>query len=601
MSAIASAGRLSTEFMDELRRRTILSSMVSRTLPLRKVSGEFKALCPFHHEKSPSFTVNDEKGFYHCFGCAAHGDAIQWLVESQNLEFRAAVERLASEAGMTMPSIDERDFAAMQDEPKRKYKAVTAEPQMLPAKALQWFFEERCIGEETLKLAKVGWSDRLSAVVFPYVMPGVGQIGFKFRVPPKEKIWQDKDGPEKPYWLVDQLDPAKGSDLYIVEGELDALAMLEAGIRNVVSVPSGAGKKRFPFVELCEQWTDPFERIVLALDADQPGQAMQEELARIYGKDRCWQVLWPADINDANAFLQTYGAADLEKWARAPQPYPVEGVFAVDEYRDEVMELFWNGRPKAYSTGLRDVDTYYTVAPGQLSIVTGIPNHGKSEFIDQVMVNLAKSQGWAFGICSFENQPPEHIIKLIEKWVGMPFWSGPTYRMTSTNVETALAAIREHFYFIRSSKEDALTIDAILDRARALVKRKSIRGLVIDPHNEIEHRRPDNQSETEYVSAILSKVKFFLQNHGVHGWYVAHPAKLKTEGGKTPVPTLYDISGSAHFVNKADCGLAVHRGDQEGTTEVFVRKVRFKWVGQQGKATIRYNKVTGAYSDLSLS
>jgi twinkle protein len=485
-------------------------------------------------------------------------------------------------------------------EPRRRdYKPVGGQPLALPAEALRWFVEERCISEETLKLAKVGWSERHRAVVFPYVLPEVGQVGFKYRVPPKQKMWQDDSGQEKPYWLVDQLDPSKGSDLYIVEGELDALALLEAGIRNVVSVPNGGGVKRMPFVELCEQWTDPFERIVLCLDADEKGQAMQEELSRVYGKDRCWQVLWPKDINDANAFLQAYGAADLEAWVREHrQAYPVEGVFGVSDYRDEVLNLFWNGRKKAHSTGLPSLDQFYTVAPGQLTIVTGIPNHGKSELIDQLIFNLARGEDWRFGLASFENPPAEHIVKLIEKRVQMPFWDGPSIRMTSTNAEKAMEWIEERFFFIRSESDEAPTIDWILERARALVKRQGVRGLVIDPYNEIEHKRPDNMSETEYVSALLSKVRRFAHNHGVHVWFVAHPAKMKTEGGRTPVPTLYDISGSAHFVNKADCGLVVHRGEAEGTTEVWVRKVRFKWVGQQGKALLRYNRATGVYADL---
>jgi twinkle protein len=481
---------------------------------------------------------------------------------------------------------------------KREYRPIAAQPQTLPAEALRWFVEERFISEETLKLAKVGWSEKRKMVVFPYVMPGVGQIGFKLRGLDKS-FGQDKDGPEKPYWLVDQLDPAKGSDLYIVEGEMDALALLEAGIRNVISVPNGGGAKRMPFIEICEQWTDPFERIVLALDADEKGQVMQEELARAYGKDRCWQVVWPKDVNDANAFLQLYGAADLEEWARKPQPYPVEGVFGIDDYREEVMSLFTGGRQRGNSTGLKAIDELYTVAPGQLTVVTGVPNHGKSELIDQLAVNLARTADWRFAVCSFENPAPEHIAKLIEKWVQMPFWPGPSIRMTISNVEAAMDQITDRFFFIRAETEDAPTIDWILERARALVRRHGVRGLIIDPYNEIEHKRPDNMSETEYVSSLLSKVKRFAQNHGCHVWFVAHPAKMRTEGGKTPVPTLYDISGSAHFVNKTDCGLVVHRGETDGTTEVWVRKIRFKWVGQQGKAVLRYNRATGVYSDFA--
>jgi twinkle protein len=171
-------------------------------------------------------------------------------------------------------------------------------------------------------------------------------------------------------------------------------------------------------------------------------------------------------------------------------------------------------------------------------------------------------------------------------------------RMTSWNLETAMRRLNEHFHFLRSDGDNLPTIDWILERAKVLVRRFGMRGLIIDPYNEIEHRRPDNMTETEYVSLMLARVRRFAIAHGVHVWFVAHPAKMRPENGKTPAPTLYEISGSANFVNKTDCGLTVHRGDVANTTDVYVRKVRQKWIGQQGKATLGYNPATGAYSDL---
>ena len=126
--------------------------------------------------------------------------------------------------------------------------------------------------------------------------------------------------------------------------------------------------------------------------------------------------------------------------------------------------------------------------------------------------------------------------------------------------------------------------------------RHGVRGLVIDPYNEIEHRRPANMTETEYVSQILGKVKRFAQNHGVHVWFVAHPVKLPRENGKVPVPTLYDISGSANWANKADIGFAVYRNDQAQQVEIYVQKVRHKWAGKIGRIELVYDKVTGRYS-----
>ena len=130
--------------------------------------------------------------------------------------------------------------------------------------------------------------------------------------------------------------------------------------------------------------------------------------------------------------------------------------------------------------------------------------------------------------------------------------------------------------------------------------RHGIRGLVIDPWNEIEHRRPASLAETEYVSQCIGRVKRFAQGHGVHVWMVAHPAKMyRDKKHEIPVPTLYDISGSAHWVNKADIGVVVHRkyGEGQNDVQIQVKKVRFKAVGRPGVAMLHFDRATGRYSD----
>ncbi|HET9630728.1 MAG TPA: DNA primase [Novosphingobium sp.] len=121
---------LSPQWLDELRARLTLSSVIGRTTRLTKAGREFKACCPFHNEKSPSFTVNDEKGFYHCFGCGAHGDAIRWMTDQRGLSFMDAVKELAAEAGMEVPAPDPR--AAKQAEQRDGLHDVMAAAQ-------EWF------------------------------------------------------------------------------------------------------------------------------------------------------------------------------------------------------------------------------------------------------------------------------------------------------------------------------------------------------------------------------------------------------------------------------------------------------------------------------
>ena len=90
-------------FIEEIRNRVRVSEVIGRTIPVKRAGREFHALCPFHKEKTPSFTINDEKGFYHCFGCGAHGDVINYVKEYEHLGYREAIEKLAGMAGLAVP------------------------------------------------------------------------------------------------------------------------------------------------------------------------------------------------------------------------------------------------------------------------------------------------------------------------------------------------------------------------------------------------------------------------------------------------------------------------------------------------------------------
>ena len=132
---------LSPQWLDELRARVTLSSVVMRTTKLQRAGREWKACCPFHNEKTPSFTVSDEKGFYHCFGCGAHGDVIRWMTDQRGLAFMDAVKELASEAGLEVPQPDPR-------EAERAERRATLHDVM--AAAQEWF-ENNLLSDEGAK------------------------------------------------------------------------------------------------------------------------------------------------------------------------------------------------------------------------------------------------------------------------------------------------------------------------------------------------------------------------------------------------------------------------------------------------------------------
>lgn len=285
----------------------------------------------------------------------------------------------------------------------------------------------------------------------------------------------------------------------------------------------------------------------------------------------------------------------------ASAPDYMEGVYSVGDLSDAIDALYETGWTAGASTGWQNLDEFYTVKRGQWTVLTGIPSHGKTAVLDALMVNLAIANGWKFCVCSPENQPlARHAASLMSLWAGEPFSKGSTERMSSKTKDEAKVWLDEHFVFVLPL-EHQCSVEGILDLISLVRGQRAVDGVVIDPWNELEHKRPDGMSETEYVGQSLSFMRRFARAQELHLWLVVHPTKLQKEP-KTlnyPVPTLYDCHGSAHFRNKADCGLVVWRdlGDEHSPTEIHVQKIRFRECGKIGKAELWYDKVTGRYSE----
>lgn len=270
-------------------------------------------------------------------------------------------------------------------------------------------------------------------------------------------------------------------------------------------------------------------------------------------------------------------------------------------WRGHLHDLWKEGLKPGSRTGWASLDKYYSVAEGQFTIVTGWPSSGKSEWLDALLVNLAK-QGWKFAIFSPENHPVAvHISKLTEKVTGKPFAQGPTERIKEGELDGAVDVLADSFAFIEAVN-GTIGIKDVIDAAMPyLSKFSEKRGLVIDPWNELEHWRPAGLSETEYVSQTLSTVRNWARTNKTHVWIVAHPQKMRREEGKLPIPRPDMISGSQHWWNKADCAITVWRDfdnlDSQNV-DVYVQKVRFKHIGGPGFVTLRYDRVTGRYHDI---
>lgn len=265
----------------------------------------------------------------------------------------------------------------------------------------------------------------------------------------------------------------------------------------------------------------------------------------------------------------------------------------MDEW-DTLMDIYYNGMPEGADTGLENLDRLIKFERGFVLTVTGVPGSGKSEFVDELVMRLLLRHDWKVGYFSPENTPlAYHYRKLIRRVVGKRF---EHQGMPLPEAGQAIRYLAQSVFSIMP-KED-FSVESILRIAAQLVSRKGVKVLVVDPFNRFEHQIPDWETETQYISRIFDEFSNFAVKHKVLLILVAHPTKLRREPGskRWPVPTLYDINGSAAFFNKTDYGMVIDRNDELGQVLVRVAKVRFDHLGGPGDAFFAFSTYNGRYT-----
>jgi twinkle protein len=378
-----------------------------------------------------------------------------------------------------------------------------------------------------------------------------------------------------------------------------------AKFQMVTSVPDGAPSAdakafntKFEFLERAQGITDAYKSVVIAVDNDGPGRRLEQELVRRIGAERCLRVEWPEGCKDANDVLVKHGWEPLRKLVVEAKPYPVEGLFTCNDFSREVECLYDKGEKCGLTTGIKVLDGLYTVRPSEFTVLTGIPSHGKSNLMDCIAVFMARLHAWKFLFFSPENWPVErHIQSLLEKYLEKPFDRNgrESYRMTKPEMQEGMKWINKHFHFLYP-EAGTFSVDTILKKARAAVFRYGVNGIVIDPWNELEHEM-EGLTEAQYLSRELSKLRQFARRNFIHVWVIAHPRNLqKDKSGRYQPPTLYEISGGAHWRNKADNGLCVFREKFDSDiSKIIVQKIRFRETGRVGEVNVTYNYDDGNY------
>jgi len=494
-----------------------------------------------------------------------------------------------------------------------KREPIADQVQPVTPSVMAWL-KSRGISQNTAMAFQIKSTTRAGkeCAAIPYLHGGK-IVNWKYRNL-TDKAWSASKGGWLCAFNFDMLEP--GGVLVITEGEMDAIAVYESGCKNVTSCPNGApalGAKAGAKIDFLKDapmaaLLESTQAIVLAMDNDEPGIAFREEVAAHIGHEKCRIVSWPDGCKDANDVLLSHGPEVVKECLLLAKPMPIEGLTSYEEHEEEIIKYHrTGGGSRGLSTGWGIMDEYMRVLPGQMMIITGIPQSGKSEWLDALVLNTIKHHKWKWAMYSPENYPiPFHFQKLSEKWTGLPMFArhDSTLAMDEKLLRATIKTLNAYIKPLSFGEEGA-DLDSILNRVRICVEKYGIKGFVLDPYNEVEHKRPSAMTETEYISQFLSKIRNFGRIHEVMMCIVAHPTKLKklvdSNGNDKgyPIPSLYDISGSANWRNKADIGISIWR-DLDGSgnaVTVKICKIRNKNLGQTGDITLFWNWKNGRFEE----
>ena len=462
-------------------------------------------------------------------------------------------------------------------------------------KVTEWF-KSRGISQGTLDDLKVSqgpeWMPQTgkteNTIQFNYIM-GDQLINVKYRDGRKNfKLYK---GAEKIFYNINSI---IGYEYCVItEGEMDVLALHEAGVKNVVSVPNGAtlGNNNLDYLDNCIDYFEDKEKIILAVDSDDAGQTLQQELVRRLGAEICFLADFE-DCKDANEYLVKYGKQKLAERITRARPVPLENVTTFKDIESDVTDFVTNGFKPGYQVGLPNFDDIFSTYTGQFITVTGIPSSGKSDFVDQMVVGYNANYGWKTAFASPENAPTYlHAHKLMRKvWGDMPSKADigtDKWRQVSEHVN-------DNFFFIDMER---YTLESVLRKGAELVKRKGIKCLVIDPFNKIRDVDCKTEDVNRYTMEYLTKIEMFCKKYDVLVFIVAHPTKMyKDKDGNIEEPTMYNIKGGGEWYDASYHGILVHRNYEEKTVKAKILKVKFQNLGENGaEAHFKWQPRSGSF------
>ena len=466
---------------------------------------------------------------------------------------------------------------------------------LLSNKVIKWF-EGRGISNNTLVKMKITEGKEFmpqtgkeeNTIQFNYFINNE-LINIKYR--DGKKNFKLVKGAEKIFYNIDS---TVGHDyMVIVEGEMDALSFVEAGVSSVISVPNGAtvSNNNLEYLDNCIDYFENKEKIILAVDQDEAGENLKQELIRRLGAEACYTCDFGVH-KDANEFLVHNSRSMLSDVIKNASAVPIENVLTLKDVDDELQEFIEEGFKPGYQIGLDNFDNIFSTYTGQFITVTGVPSSGKSDFVDRMVVGYQLKYGWKTAFASPENKPTFlHAHKLMRK---IGDWMPTKEDINTTKWEEVSNVINDNFFFIENERYD---LDSVLSKGAQLVKRKGIKCLVIDPYNKVKMNGAAAMSIPDATMEYLTRIEAFAKKYDVLVIVVAHPTKMyKKDDGTLDEPNMYNIKGGGEWYDASYHGLLVHRNYEKKTVKVKVLKVKFQNLGEnQAEAHFKWDHISGNY------
>ena len=449
------------------------------------------------------------------------------------------------------------------------------------------YFANRMIGKDTLDMLGIGsfTKNGNEYIAFNYFDSYNNHVNTKYRNVSDKKDMRQLSGAQPSPYNAKVIKNAPY--IIITEGEIDVASWVEAGLLYTISGQNGANDN---WVSDVYDLLEPIESIYIAVDNDDKGKKYLRDLSRRLEKDKLFLVDYDGYV-DANEVLVDKGAATLREMFEKAEPFPVDGINRVMDFAEEAFSFFVDGYPDTYTTGLASLDDYFKFHLSDVTIITGTPGAGKSNFVDYLCVQAAKMHNFSTAFYSGEKAPKIHLTNLVYKYIqNSRFNLDVTSDADKKRFFNGLTFLHDHIFYLNEQENKA---EDILSKAKYLVKRHNIRILVVDNWTTMDTTTPQGVDTRDYFGMLLAKFTRFAKEYECHVLLVVHPRKLqKKDDGRYIMPTGYDLYSSSHFYNLTDNGISLRADD--GYTDVRIWKVRHQeFVGKEGSITVRFDSGSG--------